>query len=266
MELGFSGDVVEFYHRYRHGYPAAVIDILVDAFQLNVQDLVVDLGCGTGQLSLPIADKVRGVVGVDPEPDMLRRARKAADDANVSNVTWLLGADTDLPALGRVIGDGSVGAVTVGQALHWMQHDQLFGSVVPLLRPGGGVAVVTNGSPLWLQDSDWSHALRDWLERWLGEKLTFACGTDEASQQRYQEAMTGAGFDVLSASVDYEVDLTLDQIVGGILSALPVSRLPAPDARPEFAQQISVALGPHRSFSDHVRVAILAGRLGAESS
>jgi ubiquinone/menaquinone biosynthesis C-methylase UbiE len=261
VELGFSGDVVEFYHRYRHGYPAAVIDILVDAFQLNLQDLVVDVGCGTGQLTLPIAEKVRGVVGVDPEPDMLRRARKAADDANVSNVTWLLGADTDLPAVGRIIGEGCIAAVTVGQALHWMQQDQLFRSAASLVRAGGGVAVVTNGAPLWLQDSDWSRALRGWLERWLGEKLTFACGTDEQSQRRYHRAMTQAGFEVGSTSVDYEVALTLDQIVGGILSALPVNRLPAPDARPGFAQQISVALGPDRCFSERVRVAILAGRV-----
>ena len=79
MELGFSGDVVEFYQRYRHGYPAAAIDVLTDAFQLSPEDLVVDLGCGTGQLTLPIAAKVRGVIGVDPEPDMLIRARRAAD-------------------------------------------------------------------------------------------------------------------------------------------------------------------------------------------
>ena len=262
MGLGFSGEVVEFYHRYRHGYPAAVIDILVDAFQLTLQDVVVDVGCGTGQLTLPIAEKVRGVVGVDPEPDMLRRARKAADDANVSNVTWLLGADTDLPAVGRVIGDGSIGAVTVGQALHWMQQDQLFRSAVSLVRAGGGAAVVTNGAPLWLQDSDWSRALRGWLERWLGEKLTFACGTDEQSQRRIHQAMTQAGFDVGSTSVDYEGGAhSRSDVVGGILSALPVSRLPAADARPGFAQQISVALGPDRCFSERVRVAILAGRV-----
>ena len=37
VDLGFSGDVVEFYHRYRHGYPAAVIDVLADAFQLALR-------------------------------------------------------------------------------------------------------------------------------------------------------------------------------------------------------------------------------------
>ena len=65
-----------------------------------------------------------------------------------------------------------------------------------MLRPGGGIAIVTNGTPLWLQDSSWSRALRGFLEEWSGATLTATCGTDDASQQRYRDAMTGAGFDV----------------------------------------------------------------------
>jgi len=63
MDLGFCGEVAEFYHRYRRGYPAAVIDSLADAFALTGDDIVVDLGCGTGQLALPIARRVRAVAG-----------------------------------------------------------------------------------------------------------------------------------------------------------------------------------------------------------
>jgi len=261
VELGFGGEVAEFYHRYRHGYPAAVIDILVDAFQLTPQDVAVDLGCGTGQLTLPIAAKVRAVVGVDPEPDMLRRARQAASEANVPNVSWMLGADTDLPALGRVFGAGCIAAVTIGQALHWMKPGELFRSAVPVVRAGGGVAVVTNGTPLWLQDTSWSHALRDCLERWLGKKLTLTCGTDEQSQRRYHQALAHAGFDVLSASVDYAAELGVDQIVGGVYSALPQDRLPAPAERPAFADQVRAALGPQERFREQIHVAILTGRI-----
>jgi SAM-dependent methyltransferase len=260
VELGFSGDVVELYHQFRHGYPVGVTDVLVDAFQLGPQDLVVDLGCGTGQLTLPIAEKVRAVVGVDAEPDMLVRARRAADEAAVSNVSWVLGADTDLPGLGRVLGEGSIAAVTVAQALHWMKLDELIRCTVSLARPGGGLAVVTNGAPLWLQDSEWSRALRGFLERWLGEKLTFACGTDQVSQRRYVDAMAHAGLAVLSTSVDYVTELSVDQIVGGVLSAFPVDRLPARDARSDFAEQVRAAVGAEARFSEEVHVAILAGR------
>jgi SAM-dependent methyltransferase len=261
MDLGFGGEVAEFYHRYRHGYPEPVIDAIADAFGLSDRDLVVDLGCGTGQLALPVSRRVRAVVGMDPEPDMLRRARQAARDADISNMSWLLGADTDLPVLQDLFGAGSIAAVTVSQALHWMRHEELFLAARLLLRPGGGIAVVTNGTPLWLQDSAWSRGLREFLERWLGTRLSASCGTDEQSQHRYQQALALAGYEVAAATVDYVAELSFDQLAGGVLSALPADRLPAADQRPAFAEQVRSAVGPGNRFAEPVHVAILTGRI-----
>jgi ubiquinone/menaquinone biosynthesis C-methylase UbiE len=258
MELGFSGEVADFYAEYRRGYPASVIDSLVDSFGLTRDDLVVDLGCGTGQLALPIADRVRAVVGVDPEADMLARARRAAFDRGVVNATWLVGSDTDLPVL---LAGERVAAVTIGQALHWMDHRALFRGLVPLLRPGGGIAVVTNGTPLWLQDSAWSRALRGCLEEWFDTALGGACGTDEASQRRYRAALVDAGYEVSATAVDYADELDLDRIVGGVYSALSADSLPDPERRPEFAERIRLALAPHAPFTEHVRVSLLVGRI-----
>ncbi len=262
MDLGFHGEVADFYHRYRRGYPPAVIDALVRAFELTGDDIVVDLGCGTGQLALPMARRVRFVMGMDPEPDMLLRGRRAAAEQGVANVSWMVGADTDVPALGALLGSASIAAVTIGQALHWMSRDELFAAVVPLARRGGGVAVVTNGTPLWLQDSDWSRALLDWMEQWLGVRPVHPCGTDEASQRRYRDSLAAAGFDVSQAVVEYAGELDLDQIVGGVYSALRADQLPPLAERPEIAEQIRLALEPHAPFTEHVRVAMLTGRVG----
>ncbi|MDG4798006.1 class I SAM-dependent methyltransferase [Micromonospora sp. WMMD1082] len=260
MGLGFGGEVARFYQRYRRGYPPAVFDALVEAFGLTPEDTVVDLGCGTGQLTLPIAARVRAVVGVDPEPDMLELARQAARDQLFGNVGWLLGADTDVPALAALLGDGRVGAVTIGQALHWMDHDTLFPRLRPLLRPGGGVAVVTNGTPLWLQDTAWSRALRGCLEQWRGAELSQPCGTDAASQRRYADSLVAAGYDVEQRTVDYTDEIDLDDLVGGVYSALSRDALPAPEQRTEFATRIRDALHPETRFPESVRVTVLAGR------
>jgi SAM-dependent methyltransferase len=261
VDPGFRGEIADLYHKYRRGYPPAVIDELVRAFGLTRRDIVVDVGCGTGQLALPLARRVRAVAGVDPEPDMLLRARRAAADRGVANVSWIAGADTDIPALGRLLGHRSVAAVTIGQALHWMNRDQLFPALVPLARPDGGVAVVTNGTPLWLQESGWSRALRSWLEQWLDTKLTATCGTDEASQLRYRDSLAAAGYAVSDASIGYAGELSFDQVAGGVYSALPIGLLPAPADRPHLAEQLSRALRPHAPFTEHVRVSILIGRI-----
>jgi ubiquinone/menaquinone biosynthesis C-methylase UbiE len=262
MKRDFGSEAAGYYHRFRHGYPSAVTEAVVDAFTLTGQDVLIDLGCGTGQLTLPMARSLRAVIGVDVEPDMLEHGQQVARDADVRNVVWMLGGDAAIPALRLLLGDSSVGAVTIAQALHWMDHQQLFRTVLPLLRPGGGIAVVTNGTPLWLQDSDWSRALRDFLEHWLGATLTSACGTDEQSQRRYQNDLAAAGFDVSTAAVDYVASLDMDQLIGGVYSAMG-SRIPPASERQAFAEQLRAAVAPHEHFSEPVHVAILAGSIRA---
>ncbi|MEV6810790.1 methyltransferase domain-containing protein [Micromonospora sp. NPDC051296] len=259
MDLGFGGEVAEFYQRYRRGYPPAVFDALADA--LTPDDTVIDLGCGTGQLTLPIAARVRAVVGVDPEPDMLVLARRAARAQQVDNISWLLGADVDVPALGALLGGGTVGAVTIGQALHWMDHDTLLPRLAPLFRKGGGVAVVTNGTPLWLQETAWSGALRAVLEQWRGVELTRTCGTDAASQRRYRDSLVAAGYEVDQTTVDYTDEMTFDELVGGVYSTFSVDDLPAPEQRSELTERIRRALHPETRFREDIRVTVLVGRI-----
>jgi ubiquinone/menaquinone biosynthesis C-methylase UbiE len=262
MSLGFRGDVVDYYHRWRRGYPAAVIDSLVATFGLTTADVVLDIGCGTGQLAVPVAARVRAVVGLDPEPDMLSRARSAAVELGVPNVSWLLGADTDVPALRGLLGDGSVGAVTIGQALHWMDHDTLFRALAPLLRPAGGIAVLTNGAPMWLQDSPWSRALLEFLEEWFGHPITGTYGIEDDRRRRYRESLAAAGFHLGEQTVGYTDAVDLERIVGSVFSALTDDMLPAPDRRDEFTERAGRALAPSAPFVERVDVEILTGRLG----
>ncbi|HWO61214.1 MAG TPA: class I SAM-dependent methyltransferase [Umezawaea sp.] len=247
MDLGFAGEVADFYASYRRGYPAEVFDDLVSSFGLTGEDTVLDLGCGTGQLTVPMADRVGHVLGVDPSLDMLARGRPTP------NVTWLVGSDTDLPDV------TGLGAVTIGQALHWMDHERLFRTLRPLFRPGGGIAVVTNGTPLWLQDVPWSRALRAVLEDWMGTKVSATCGTAEDDQERYREALTAAGYEVTSTVVEYTDELDLEHVIGGVYSALPLDRLPTKDRRPLLEERIRRSLEPHQPFPEHVSVSVLKG-------
>jgi trans-aconitate methyltransferase len=258
MDLGFSGEVVDYYHKYRRGYPAGAFDVLARTLNLTEDDIAVDLGCGTGQIAVPLAARVGAVIGMDPSSDMLNRARQEAKDT--TNTTWLLGADGDLPRLTAILGKHSIAAITIGQALHWMDHEALFRDAKSLLRTGGGIAILTNGTPLWLQPAPWSHALKATLEQWLDTKLSYACGTDQESQDRYARALSDAGYDVSRQAIGYDADLTLDQIVGGVLSAASDDKLNRPNQRKILANNIRRALAPHGPFREHVQVAIIVGR------
>ena len=261
MDLGFRGDVADYYQRFRRGYPEAVFDELVEVFSLAGDDVVLDLGCATGQLALPMAARVRAVIGMDPEPDMVGRGRAEAVERGLGNVTWVVGSDGDVPALSAVLGGQMLAAVTIGQALHWMEPASLFEVLRPMIRPHGGIAVINNGRPIWLYDTAWSRALRDFLERWRGRKLERTFGSDDQTRAAYRANLAESGYTVHERSVEYAATMDLQQVVGNVFSALPVTELPAPDQREVLAGQISEALAPHAPFTEHVRVTILAGRV-----
>ncbi|MFE3961036.1 methyltransferase domain-containing protein [Nocardia sp. NPDC059091] len=72
-------DTAWHYARYRPGYPSEFLDEIVRSFQLDGSGRLLDLGCGTGQLTVPLSKHVREAVGVDPEPQMLIEAAAYTD-------------------------------------------------------------------------------------------------------------------------------------------------------------------------------------------
>jgi SAM-dependent methyltransferase len=262
MSAGFSGEVAGFYARYRRGYDPEVTGWLAEAFPLGRRGIVLDLGCGTGQLTIPLAARCRAVIGMDPEPDMLARAKDAATRHGCANITWLLGSAGDLPALTGVLGDRALAVMTLANSIHLMDHERLFREARSLLRPGGGIAVLANGTPLWQQHTAASDRLRACLERWFQVELTSGCGTDPKSREQYAAALQAAGCaDVReTVLVDYEDTCDHQQVIGNVYSAIPASQLPAPDQRPVFEERIRQALGD-RPFTERIRVSALTGRV-----
>lgn len=251
---GFSGEVADQYARYRRGYPPAVVDALVAALRLTPKDTVIDLGCGTGQLSLPLAGRVGRVIGVDPEPDMLQHARKAAARRTVGDVQWTVGTAADLTRLAASC--GGVDAITVANAIHLIDRSQLFVAAKTALRPGRGLAIIANGLPLWLQDATWSRRLRAFLQDWLGTTLSDYCGTDDATRSVYQGELTAMGYHLDEVRVQYDDVLDVKQVLGGVLSAMS-GILPVAASRERFASQLGLALAESTEHVEHVDVRAL---------
>ena len=58
---------------------------------------VLDLGCGDGRFALAFARFASKVEGLDPDPDAIAAARKAAREINLRNVRFATGAAQHLP-------------------------------------------------------------------------------------------------------------------------------------------------------------------------
>lgn len=84
---------------YREDIPL-YLDLALDA-----GDPILELGCGTGRLLLPLAEAGHAITGVDTAPEMLAAARRKAEDAGLTQRITLVQADMrllDMPARFRL--------------------------------------------------------------------------------------------------------------------------------------------------------------------
>jgi len=67
-----------YYARYRQSYPEPFFIHITERFHLDETGRLLDLGCGTGQLAIPLVKRFEQVIGMDPEPEMLAEAKVQA--------------------------------------------------------------------------------------------------------------------------------------------------------------------------------------------
>lgn len=120
------------YERGRPDYPPAAIGALAAELALRPGAGVLDLAAGTGRLSAALLDQ--GVEVIAVEPTGVMRERLAAR----------IGPDRVREGLAEAIplDDGSVQAVTVGDAFHWFDKAPALAEIRRVLRPGGGLAIL----------------------------------------------------------------------------------------------------------------------------
>jgi len=118
----------------------AVVDAVVEVDPV----VVVDVGCGTGALAIPIAERLPGsrIVGVDGDPEVLglAHAKPGADQ-----VEWIEALAGDLP-----LDDDAADVVVSSLLLHHLPLSTKRAMLVEsrrILRPGGRLVVADWGAP-----------------------------------------------------------------------------------------------------------------------
>lgn len=125
------------YDRARPTYPDVVFDAIFDRLPeaARAEPRVLEIGCGTGQATRPLAQRSGEVLAVDLGADMAEIARQnLATFANVE----VINADVEQWDPGETQFDLVVSAT----AFHWLDPATRFARVARLLRPGGVLALI----------------------------------------------------------------------------------------------------------------------------
>lgn len=155
LRAGFDR-AAEDYQRTRPVCPPRLFDDMLDRAGLAAGDRVVEIGCGTGQATVPLAQRGLAVTAVELGAELAAVARRrlagfpAAEVVTSSFEDW---EPRDVP----------VDAVVAVNSLHWIDPWLRYAKPHALLRPGGAMVVA---GCLWARPADadpfWTEVQEDY--------------------------------------------------------------------------------------------------------
>jgi SAM-dependent methyltransferase len=126
-------EVAELYDRARPGYPDALFDDLVELAGLGPGCRVLEIGCGTGKATVPLAERGFEVVAVELGAGLAAVARRNLDRFPRVEIVVSSFEDWQLP-------DERFDAVVAATAFHWVDPEVRVVKAAEALRPGGSLA------------------------------------------------------------------------------------------------------------------------------
>jgi ubiquinone/menaquinone biosynthesis C-methylase UbiE len=130
-------DRVQNYLAYRPGYKPAILDVLREEYSFTIDDVIADMGSGTGLLSELFLKNGNIVFGIEPNAEM-----RTAGEQRLKAFSRFVSVNGRAEA--TTLGQDSIDFVTVGQAFHWFNQAQTKQEFARILKPTGWVVAVYN--------------------------------------------------------------------------------------------------------------------------
>jgi len=121
------------YAAYRPTYPPELAEYLAGLPQ--ARDVAWDAGCGSGQLSLPLASHFKQVFATDASPEQVAKA------PSHERVRYSVA-----PAETSGLAADSVDLIVAAQAAHWFDLTRFYAEARRVARPGAFIALITYGN------------------------------------------------------------------------------------------------------------------------
>ncbi|NIX76211.1 class I SAM-dependent methyltransferase [Microvirga terricola] len=120
------------YAIYRPTYPRELVDYLADL--CTATDVALDVGCGTGQLSVLLADRFKRVIATDASAQQIEKAGPH------ERVEYRVA-----PAESSGLADHSVDLITAAQAAHWFDLPAFYAEARRVGKAGAVLALISYG-------------------------------------------------------------------------------------------------------------------------
>jgi len=260
--LLFAG-AAQHYTRGRLPYAAGMAEAVRSELDPAPGARLLDVGCGPGTVAIQLAGLFGEVVGVDPDEDMVREARRLVERAGLGNVYLVNAPAEDLP-----LGLGVFDLVTFASSFHWMRREQVSATVRGMLTPAGQVLHVdTDREPVPLPPGSPPppphDRIRELVTSYLGEGKRAGSARDRTAVSGEDTVWRGAGFDgprVVRVESRQVLNRSVDDIVASVLSMSFSAPHLFGDRLPTFVEDLRALLtreGRENGFAERVPDALL---------
>jgi len=129
---------VDNYVKYRPSYPAAIIPLLESECGLTSENVIADIGSGTGFMTELFLKHGNEVLGIEPNTEM-----RAAGERLLAKYRSFVSVNATAEA--TTLADNSIDLIVAGQAFHWFDRVAAKVEFKRILKPDGWVVLVWNG-------------------------------------------------------------------------------------------------------------------------
>lgn len=237
MNLGehslFTG-TAQYYAEFRLSYPRELIRMIVDFYQLSEKKRVLDLGCGTGQLTFPLSSFFEQAVGVDINGEMIEQAQKEATEKGSANIEWRHMPAEEMDQLNLPFD-----LIVSGNAFHWMDRELLLNKGYDLMNDKGGMVILA-GSSVWSGEEKWQRKTVQVIRKWLGQDRKGGQGLYPKKPKLHEEYIQESKFQ-LAKKGDYYFthDWTLKELLGYLYSTSFCNKSLLGDSVSGFEEELS---------------------------
>jgi SAM-dependent methyltransferase len=123
------------YDRNRPAYPDVLVDEACEVAGIGEGDRVLEIGCGTGQLTRSLLARGLRVTALEPGDQLILLAEENLKDAGDVEFVHARLEDVQLPREGYE-------AVFSASAIHWVDPDLGWQKIADALAPGGTLALI----------------------------------------------------------------------------------------------------------------------------
>jgi ubiquinone/menaquinone biosynthesis C-methylase UbiE len=211
-----------FYDEYRVAYPDRLLEDLRVRARVTGAGRLLDLACGTGQITFGLGSSFAEVWAVDQEPEAVEFARVKALSLGVDNVRWIAGRAEDVDV------DGYFELVAIGNAFHRLQRRVVAESAMRWLVSGGHLALLWSNSP-WDGRLVWQRVLAGTVDHWTRKveatERVPANLDKHLAEEPHTNVLTSAGFTILGEfDFEFPYDWSVEQLTGFMYSTSVLSQ------------------------------------------